>query len=156
MIATRKFLGRCVEFHPSRQGWIIRIAGMFAQRETSMFRKNKPPAAIPAGRVQAIAEQSAPTDYGDDVTRDGRAARTTVFKQAMLMLPHGEKVPVVIKNMSSTGLRVEFFQNRQLGDRVLVTEASVPLRFWADVVWESDGAGGLRLKKESAGKSGDA
>ncbi len=120
-----------------------------------MFRKNKPP-AIPARRVQAIAGQSAPTDYGDAATRDGRAARTTVFKQAMLMLPHGEKVPVVIKNMSSTGLRVEFFQNRPLGDRVLVTEASVPLRFWADVVWESDGAGGLRLKKESDGRSGDA
>jgi hypothetical protein len=118
-----------------------------------MFRKNKPPAAIPAGRVKAVVERSAPTDYGG-ASRDGRAARTTVFKQAMLMLPHGEKVPVVIKNMSSTGLRVEFFQNRQLGDRVLITEPSVPLRFWADVVWETDGAGGLRLKKEVGGQSG--
>ena len=121
-----------------------------------MFRKSKQPATIPARRVQAIAEMSAPTDYGDAVTSEGRAARTTVYKHAMLMLPHGGKLPVVIKNMSSTGLRVEFFQNTPLGDRVLVTEPSVPLRFWADVVWEADGAGGLRLKKDTGPRSGDA
>jgi hypothetical protein len=121
-----------------------------------MFRRNKQPAAIPATRVQAIAEMSAPTDYGDAVTSEGRAARTTVFKQAMLMLPHGEKLPVVIKNMSATGVRVEYFANRPLGDRVLITEPSVPLRFWADVVWETDGAGGLRLKNDTGGKSGAA
>ncbi len=119
-----------------------------------MFGKSKPPAKIKADRVRAIAEQSAPTDYGD-ISREGRASRTTVFKQAMLRLSHGEKVPVVIKNMSSTGLRVEFFQNRPLGDRVLITEASIPLRFWADVVWEADGAGGLRLKKDDEGRDGE-
>lgn len=120
-----------------------------------MFRKSKQPATIPAKRVQAIAEMTTPTDYGDAATSEGRAARTTVFKQAMLLMPHGEKMPVVIKNMSSTGLRVEFFQNRPLGDRVLVTEPSIPLRFWADVVWETDGAGGLQLKKDTGGRSGE-
>ena len=119
-----------------------------------MFRKNKPETQVQVSpdRVKAVlAKKATPTDYADS-TRGQRAPRTTVFKQALATLPHGEKVPVVIKDMSATGVRVEFFQNRPLGDRVLITEASVPLRFWADVVWEDDGAVGLRNATPSEDK----
>ncbi|MDP3739488.1 MAG: hypothetical protein Q8R02_19020 [Hyphomonadaceae bacterium] len=69
----------------------------------------------------------------------------TVYKPAYVMLSYGEKVPVVVKNMNSTGLRIEFFQNTTLGERVQIVEPSIPLRAWAEVVWERNGASGLRL-----------
>jgi hypothetical protein len=114
-----------------------------------MFRRNKTSQpTVCLERVKIVSERASLTDYGD-VTRAERAPRTSVYKQATLTLLYGEKVPVAIKNLSSTGARVEFFQNRRLGERVLITEASVPLRFWADVVWEVDGAGGLRFKERA-------
>jgi hypothetical protein len=45
---------------------------------------------------------------------------------------------------------VEFFANRPLRERLLLSESSLALNQWADVVWEEDGAVGLRFTGQSA------
>jgi hypothetical protein len=115
-----------------------------------MFRKNKPAPAptVPAERINAIASRIPPIDYCDAGSRGRRPSRSATFKQAMVRTPGGDEVPVVIKNMSSSGLRVEYFQSCTLGDRVLIVEPSLPLHAWAQVVWQAEGASGLQLERD--------
>jgi hypothetical protein len=63
------------------------------------------------------------------------------------MLEHGERLPVVIKNLSKTGARVEFFQNRLLDvhDFVRLSEQSTALNRNARVIWKRPGLLGLRF-----------
>ncbi len=74
-----------------------------------------------------------------------RAERTQTFKQGTMTTRGGERIPVVVKNVSSTGARVEFFKNTQLGDHVLLSEPTLQIRTWAEVMWQTPGAAGLRF-----------
>lgn len=114
-----------------------------------MFRKNATKPNMLGDRLKAIAEVKAPDAY-EDAPRDVRAQRDMVFKPAIAVTAYGEKVPVVIKNISETGARVEFFQNRPLKERLLLSESSLALRRWAEVVWEGDNAVGLRFTRGDA------
>jgi hypothetical protein len=110
-----------------------------------MFRKNTTPKPDAMGsRLKAIAETKAPDAYEDGPSRV-RSERDAVFKPATVLLLHGERVPVVIKDISETGARVQFFASRPLRERLLLSESSLALNRWADVVWEEDGAVGLRF-----------
>lgn len=110
-----------------------------------MFRKNATTRPNLLGdRLKAISEARPPEEYAYQQC-DLRAQRNTVFKPAIALTAFGEKVPVVIKNISESGARVEFFQNRSLKERLLLSESSLALQCWADVVWEGDNAVGLRF-----------
>jgi hypothetical protein len=74
-----------------------------------------------------------------------RAERTATFKQGTITTRGGERIPVVVKNISSTGVRIEFFRDVQLGDHVLITEPTLQIRTWAEVMWQSRGAAGLKF-----------
>ena len=74
-----------------------------------------------------------------------RADRTATFKQGTITTRGGERVPVVVKNISSTGVRIEFFRDVQLGDHVLITEPTLQIRTWAEVMWQGRGAAGLKF-----------
>lgn len=111
-----------------------------------MFRKNATKPNMLGDRLKAIADVKPPEAY-EDAPRDVRAQRDAVFKPAIAVTAFGEKVPVVIKNISETGARVEFFQNRPLKERLLLSESSLALRCWAEVVWEGDNAVGLRFTR---------
>lgn len=74
-----------------------------------------------------------------------RQPRTTVYRHATIKLLDGETIPVVIKNISATGLRVELPQGRPLGKLVLVNEDTDQLRSWAKVIWQHADAGGLHF-----------
>jgi hypothetical protein len=74
-----------------------------------------------------------------------RADRTATFKQGTITTRGGERVPVVLKNVSSTGARIEFFRDVQLGDHVLLSEPTLQIRTWAEVVWQARGAAGLHF-----------
>lgn len=118
-----------------------------------MFKKSKPTPtpAVPAARINAIASRIAPLDYCDAGARGRRPRRAPSFKQAIVRTSGGDQIPVVIRNISETGLRVEYFQSVPLGEqgeRVLVVEPSLPLRAWAEVVWQGNGAGGLHIETE--------
>lgn len=74
-----------------------------------------------------------------------RAERTATFKQGTITTRGGERVPVVVKNISSTGVRIEYFRDVQLGDHVLITEPTLQIRTWAEVMWQGRGAAGLKF-----------
>lgn len=74
-----------------------------------------------------------------------RADRTQTFKQGTITTRGGERIPVVMKNVSSTGARIEFFRDAQLGDHVLLSEPTLQIRTWAEVMWQGRGAAGLRF-----------
>ncbi len=111
-----------------------------------MFRKNATKPNMLGDRLKAIADVKPPETY-QDAPRDVRAQRDKVFKPAIALTAYGEKVPVVIKNSSETGARVEFFANRPLKERLLLSESSLALRCWAEVVWEGENAAGLRFTR---------
>jgi hypothetical protein len=96
--------------------------------------------------VNAIAARTQSTDYGVGSSREARQPRTTVFRNATIKLLDGEKIPVVIKNISATGLRVELPQEAPLGELVLISEPSGSFRSWAEVIWQDAGAGGLHFR----------
>lgn len=116
-----------------------------------MFKKARAPEpapVIPAARVNAIAARIAPVDYCETAARSHRSPRSATSRRAIARTPAGEELAVVIRNVSATGLRVEHDHPRALGDRLLIVEPSLSLHAWAEVVWQGEGAGGLRLLNE--------
>jgi hypothetical protein len=110
-----------------------------------MFRPKPDNAVIEvlAARVGAIASAPASAPDLDVGFARQRAARQSVYRQAVLVLEQGERLPVVIRNVSDGGIRVEFFRKTPISDLVLVDEASLALRAWSRVAWQRDGASGL-------------
>jgi hypothetical protein len=75
--------------------------------------------------------------------RQARAERERVFRQATLVFPDGHRMAVVVKDVSTTGARIEFFQHIRLPEEVMFLEATLKLRKRARVVWQEDGTVGL-------------
>jgi hypothetical protein len=113
-----------------------------------MFRKKKadegPPPAL-LERAKAIGAKAAPEVYGAIGGHAKRAPRSRVFRQAVATLEGGEKLAVAIKNLSTTGCRIEFFRQTQLTPTLIIDEHSMSLHFEAEVVWQGDGAAGVRF-----------
>jgi hypothetical protein len=102
-----------------------------------------------ANRMRKISGASAlpqeEVTYSSVQQTNKRAERTATFKQGTIQTRGGERVPVVVKNVSSTGVRIEFFRDVQLGDHVLITEPTLQIRTWAEVMWQGRGAAGLKF-----------
>jgi hypothetical protein len=112
-----------------------------------MFKKgNNQPYDPLADRMRKIS--NIPVEehtYSSVHEQTGRAAREQTFKQGTITTRGGERIPVVIKNVSKTGARIEFFRDVELGDHVLITEPTLRLNIWAEVMWQSRGAAGLKF-----------
>jgi DNA-directed RNA polymerase subunit E'/Rpb7 len=102
-----------------------------------------------ANRLKAIASKPAlaESDYSEIAApkADNRSKREATFKQATLMMSAGERVDVVVKNISETGAKVQFFKHVVLTQKVLMAEPTLRIRKWAEVVWQKDGEAGLRF-----------
>ncbi len=115
-----------------------------------MFRKSdksKPESPL-AARMRQIADKPAAADdaYSTPaVTAGGRQPRTSTFKQATITLSGGERMEVVVKNVSNTGARIEYFRKITLPDRILISEPTLRLKKWAKVMWQGDGAAGVHF-----------
>lgn len=102
-------------------------------------------------RIKAISgqEDNAETEYVDThIRKDGRAKRAPTYKQATIQMRTGERVPVVVKNVSATGARIEYFKSVALSDVVYLIEPTLDIATWCDVVWERDNAAGLNFIKD--------
>jgi hypothetical protein len=123
-----------------------------------MFSRKKPdpgPAPELVERWKVIASKPAPAAYDDLAgARAQRGARQSVYRQATATLEGGEVLPVVIRNLGSSGCRIEFFRQTPLTGRILIDESSLPLHFRAEVMWQGDGAAGLRLLERQDGTAG--
>jgi hypothetical protein len=115
-----------------------------------MFRKNdksKPENPL-AARMRQIADRPATADEAysaPTVSPEGRKPRTATFKQATIQLSTGERMDVVVKNVSDTGARIEYFRKVTLTDRILISEPTLRMKKWAKVMWQTDGAAGVEF-----------
>jgi hypothetical protein len=80
-------------------------------------RQAKTDGVIPLDRITAVAARKPPAEYVEVSSQRKRASRHAVYKDAVAILPLGEKVPVVIRNTTTRGCRIEYFQNRWLEGR---------------------------------------
>ena len=76
-------------------------------------------------------------------TTKPREPREAHFRDGTLTLDDGERLRVVIKDLSASGARVEFVVHRQLPAVVTLSEPTRKLRRQAHVVWQRDGVAGL-------------
>lgn len=114
-----------------------------------MFKKpgNNKQADPLADRMRKIAnvEQAEEVTYSSVTPGTKRAERKPTFKSATVTTLGGERIDVVMKNISDTGARVEFMRDVQLTDRVVLSEPTLRIRTWAYVVWQTRGAAGLQF-----------
>jgi hypothetical protein len=97
-------------------------------------------------RVRSIAAAPVPEAYTSVGKTGKRVPRQPAYKQAVLILQHGEELPVVIRNLNHTGCRVEYFKNVKPDGRLRLREQSLALEAWANVVWKGEGACGLEFE----------
>jgi hypothetical protein len=115
-----------------------------------MFRKR------PSSGKQALTERvrqlgERPTPPTDDArsspVRGGkpREPRRAIFKNGTVMFGTGVRLSVVIKDLTDSGARIEFFARTMLPDEVILAEPMLKLRRRARVAWQRDGAAGLQF-----------
>lgn len=112
-----------------------------------MFKKSDKKASDPlADRMRKIASVPVEeTNYSAVATGEKRAERKPTFKTATLTMISGERIDVVVKNVSATGARIEFLRDVMLTDRVMLSEPTMRIRTWAYVIWQTRGAAGLQF-----------
>jgi len=115
-----------------------------------MFGKSKTPKVQLTSRIRAVT--AAPTAIPFDTPRyqaplkeQTRPPREPLFRNATLQLDETERLGVVIKNISESGARVEYFLKRQLPPIVVLIEPTLKLRRRARVIWQRDGVAGLEF-----------
>lgn len=74
-----------------------------------------------------------------------RAEREPHFRNGVLLLPGGQRLSVIIKNLSDTGARIDFFVKTELPGEVVLNEPTLKLMTRARVVWANEGAAGLEF-----------
>lgn len=114
-----------------------------------MFKKTNTGKPDPlAQRMRKIADIAPEeTVYSTVTPGEKRSERKPTFKAASLAFITGQRIDVVVKNVSDTGARVEFMVDVALPDRVLLSEPTLRLKTWAYVVWQTRGAAGLQFVK---------
>src|SRR5262249_17842574 len=76
-----------------------------------------------------------------------RRERTTRFKRAFLVLETGDRVDVVVKNLSDKGARIDFYgAGPSSSGRGLLIEPSLGLQRWARIVWKDRNSAGLSFE----------
>jgi len=75
-----------------------------------------------------------------------RADRRAVYRQGALVLDDGERLSVVVKNLSESGARVEYVIRLTLPAVVVLIEPTLRIRRAAKVVWQRDGVAGLAFE----------
>jgi hypothetical protein len=116
----------------------------------TLFNRQKNPAppaapAVPRERIAAIAAQKPPAHYFGEGETTGRAERRQVFRDGVAILPHGETLPVTIRNISAGGFGIHHEGIAPLPGRVLLTEPTLPVHIWGDLVWQTERAAGFRI-----------
>jgi hypothetical protein len=112
-----------------------------------MFKKSDNKGSDPlADRMRKIAAVPVEeTTYTSVATGEKRSERKPTFKSATLTMISGERIEVVVKNISETGARIEFVRDVSLTDRVLLSEPTMRIKTWAYVIWQTRGAAGLQF-----------
>jgi len=111
-----------------------------------MFGKRPAPQNSLTDRVRELGERPRPATSGGLGGKIRlRADRRVTFKDGSVILPSGERYAVVIKDVSDTGARIEFFVRTTLPDEFVLSEPTLKLRRRVRVTWQRDGVAGLQF-----------
>ena len=111
-------------------------------------RKQTPLSATLSQRMQRIAATPAFAPERVAVQTFGkRAIRADAWRPATIRFQTGERIDVVVKNISDTGARIEFVRSTYLPDRVRLTAQGTSR--WAYVIWQTWGVAGLQFVGEA-------
>ena len=117
---------------------------------SKMFKRNGPPSPKDrlADRVRSLSDQS-PTRLPVEKPppppqkSKSRAERQPLYRQAAIVFDDGQRMTVALKNLSTTGARIEFFNKVDLPQELVLVEPTMRLRRRAHVAWQDDGVAGL-------------
>lgn len=99
-----------------------------------------------AARVTKIAQAPTYVPRKPEEAKFGkRAMREISWKQGTLVFQTGERMDVVVKNISETGARIEFVRSTYLPERVRLIEPIRDINRWAYVTWQTWGVAGLKF-----------
>lgn len=104
----------------------------------------RPPRDVLGDRVRKLAERR-PALVGAVLGRREREPREAVYRDGVLIFADGARLKVMIKSLSRSGARVEFFVSAVLPGEVTLIEATRNLRVHARVAWQRAGAAGLKF-----------
>lgn len=120
-----------------------------------MFGRPKAPGgkAALADRVRHVGERKVapayeappPPEKASWTKPKDRAEREPHFRNGVLVLGGGQRLSVIIKNLSATGARIDFFVKTDLPDEVVLNEPTLKLMTRARVVWRLEGSAGLEF-----------
>lgn len=96
-----------------------------------------------ADRMRRIAEAAPSFAPRSEIGRPMRDERKPSFRPATLTFMTGERVDVVVTNVSARGARIALKRGAPLPERVMLNEPRTGLRHWAYVSWQGWGAAGL-------------
>lgn len=99
-----------------------------------------------ADRVRRISEAApvVPKELANTGVNK-REVRKPSFRPGTLTFMHGEKLSVMVTNISATGARVQFVRGAHLPERVLVSEPLTGLHKWGYVVWQAANVAGVEF-----------
>lgn len=110
-------------------------------------RKQTPLSVTLSARVQRIAETKAYAPARPSDQKFGkRPIRADAWRPGTISFQTGERMDVVVKNISDTGARIEFVRSTYLPDRVKLTAQGMSR--WAYVTWQTWGVAGLAFVGE--------
>ena len=119
-----------------------------------MFGKPKPPPkSALADRVRRVTTHRPPAGSDEWELQPpppphssklfARTERSPSYRQGVIVIDDGQRVTVVIKNLSVTGARIEFFLKRELPPEVTLIEVTMRIHRRARVAWQGEGVAGL-------------
>ena len=100
---------------------------------------------ILAARMQKISEASPYQPKPAVTSAPTRAPRVAAYRPATLTFIGGERMDVVVTNLSATGARVQHKRGTPLPERVCLKEGHSGMEHWAYVTWQQWGVAGLQF-----------
>jgi hypothetical protein len=94
-------------------------------------------------RVRKIAEAPAPAPTV--IPASSRQERAPTYKPGTLTFVGGERLPVMVTNVSDHGCRVEYVRGTRIPDCVQLTDPVSGTKKWAYVTWQTWGMAGLQF-----------
>ena len=110
-------------------------------------RKSTPKASLFSARVKRISE-AAPSfarSAASDPAAAKRALRTPSFRPGTVTFMTGERVSVMVTDLSETGARVRFVRRGLLPERVQLIEPLQGINKWGYVAWQTTSEVGLKF-----------
>jgi hypothetical protein len=114
-----------------------------------MFGKSKPPRDQLTSRIRAVTAAPPPTQpstpFKTPQREQARDPREPLFRNATVLIDEKQRLAVVLKNLSNSGARIEYFTKVELPPVVVLVESTMKLRRRARVIWQRDGVAGLEF-----------